>query len=245
MAKFNEIINSSPEELVILFYKYDNVTQTDKKLTVIAQQLKLKPEQIICAVGFNPNIKELTEIPPLLGYADMDDLVQDRNSIYINDVYKKLALDNILAIYGAIKKNDEILRVMQYLMQSRLENIENKIEETVSSVTIEKYKAEIKAIYSDSIASIDFTENRLNNINSGFRALVNEVAIIAEHRIIPAGDIFFRDTILPEEKRKLLDKDLIPRELIDTRLEDTSISPMERKMLVEYKQLNPIDDNEN
>ena len=244
MAKFNEIINSSPEELVKLFYKYDNVSQADKKLTVIARQLKLKPEQIICAVGFNPNIAELTDIPPLFGYTNLDDLIQDRNSIYVKDVYKKLTIDNILGIYGAIKESDEILQVMQYLLENRLENIENYIEETVSSVTIEKYKAEIKAIYSDNIASIDFTEKRLNNVNSGFRALVNEVAVIAEYKIIPAGDIFFRDTILPEEKRKLLDKDLIPRMLIDTRLEDGSISPLEKKMLIEYKQLNPIDDNE-
>lgn len=244
MTSFDEILLSSPEDLLKIFYKYNKLDHTNEKLALIAIEIGLKAAQITCAVGFNKHIADLTDIPPILGYENLDALIQDRNDIFINDVYRKIKLDDILLIYETIKNDDEVIQVMQYLLENRLNNIENRIEQTVNSSTIEKYKNEIRAIYSGNIAGLDFTEHRLNKIDSGFRALVNEVVIIAEQKIIPVGDIFFRNTILPEEKRKLLDKDLVPKELIDARLEDEEISPIERKMLIDYKQLNRLDDNE-
>jgi hypothetical protein len=189
---------------------------------------------LICAIGFNPNLGDLTGIIHLLGYSNIDELVKKRNEIFITDIYKKVSLDNILTIYNVIKDFPETLQVMQYLAEQRLKSIETKIEATVNSIIIEKYKAEIRSIYLDSIAGIDFAEKRLDKIDSGFRALLNEVTIITESRIIPAGDIFFRDTVLPEEKRKLLNKGLIPLELVHARLEDGTISPREKKMLQDY-----------
>jgi hypothetical protein len=68
--------------------------------------------------------------------------------------------------------------------------------------------------------------------------LLNEACIITESRLIPAGDIFFRETILPEEKRKLLSKNLIPVELVESRLQDTNITQQEKQMLNDYLTLN-------
>jgi len=56
--------------------------------------------------------------------------------------------------------------------------------------------------------------------------------------LIPAGDIFFRETILPEEKRKLLSKNLIPVDLVESRLEEQNISKQEKQMLNDYLVLN-------
>ena len=137
-----------------------------------------------------------------------------------------------------LKNNAELLQIMQYLLKTRLNNIEGKIEATVNTLIIEKYKSEMRAIYFDRIAAIDFVEERLNNKDSGFRALLNEVAIIIESKLIPTGDIFFRDTIFPEEKRKLLNKGLIPIDLVESRLADDSISAEERKILLEHMKLN-------
>ena len=236
MAKFNEILTGTPEELVKIFYLYEDDTQEDSDLKrkTIAKIIKLKSEQLTCAIGFNPNLEELTDILPIIGYKNIDDLTKDRNDIFINDIYRKLSLENILAIYEAVKDRQKTLQVMQYLLESRLESIESKIEETVNSMIIEKYKAEMRAIYSDNIADIDFAEKRLSRTDSGFRALLNEVTIIAESRLLPAGDIFFRDTILPEEKRKLLNKGMIPIDLIESRLSEENISKQEKKMLLDY-----------
>ena len=173
-----------------------------------------------------------------MGFDSFDELAQHRNDVFATDIYKRLTFDNVIEIYSSIKTNTELLHIMQYLLKSRLKNIEGKIEATVNSIIIEKYKAEMRAIYFDRIATIEFVEERLDNKDSGFRALLNEVAIIIEAKIIPTGDIFFRDSILPEEKRKILLKGLIPIDLVESRLEDESISNDEKRVLLEHLKLN-------
>ena len=240
MANFNDILSASGEDLVRIFYPYgrNEIAEKGSRVETVAKGLKLGTAQLICAAGFNPHISELPEILEILGYPNVEELVKERNRLFISDIYKKLPLDNVLAIYGAVRDQPETLQTMQYLLESRLAAIESEIEATVNSMIIEKYKAEMRAIYSDGIAGIDFAEKRLQKIDSGFRALLNEVSIIAEYRIIPPGNIFFRDAVLPEEKRKLLNKGLIPTDLIEARLQDEGISQEERKMLNDFIRLN-------
>ncbi|MDX1519020.1 MAG: hypothetical protein R3318_02775 [Gammaproteobacteria bacterium] len=236
MASFNEILSAPEEDLVRTFFNFrgEQLTEDTPRITLISQNLKLRTAQLVCALGFNSHVKNLVEVMPILGYASIDDLVSERNDYFINDIYKKLTLENILAIYTAVKNNDDFLQVMPYLIKNRLKTIESRIEATVNSLIIDKYKAEMRAIYSERIVSIDFAEERLDNVDSGFRALLNEVTIITESKLIPVGDIFFRESVLPEEKRKLLNKGLIPDELIEARLEDENASPEEKHMLYEY-----------
>jgi len=241
MSTFSDILTGEEEDLVKMFYNFraeEDPDNKQKNLASAAKKIKLKPAQLIFALGFNKNAKGLDEIFSVLGYESLETLTQERNEIYITDIYQKISLENILTLYSTIRNDNEMLQVMQYLLRNRLENIESKIEDTVNSIIIEKYKVEMKAVYADKIADIDFAEERLNNIESGFRALLNEACIITESKLIPAGDIFFRETILPEEKRKLLSKNLIPVELVETRLEDTNISQQEKKMLSDFLALN-------
>jgi hypothetical protein len=149
-----------------------------------------------------------------------------------------LSIDDIVAIYKAVKHQNDMTEVMQYLMASRLDSIETRIDATVNPIVIERYKKEMRTLYGEGVAQIDFAETRLSKMHSGFRALINEVGIIVDARIIPIGDIFFRDTVLPEEKRKMLNRGLVPVELIRNRLEDEGISAQERRMLDDYLQLN-------
>ena len=208
----------------------------------MAKQLQFRPEQLICALGFNPRFPHLTETATLLDYIP-GELTKLRNEIFSHDIYKKLSLDNVLTIYSVVKDYPDTIQVLQYLLKNRLAKIESKIENTVNSTLIEKYKAEMRAIYMDGIASIDFAEDRLAKTDSGFRALLNEVVIITESRLIPAGNIFFRHNVLPEEKRKLLGKGLIPLELVEARLDDKQISPREKKLLMDYLSVNKQDSN--
>ena len=240
MPDFNEILSASEEELVQNFYKFrdEESLPREEKLNAVGKKFLLRGAQLVCAIGFNPNARVLTEILPIMGFDSFDELAQHRNDVFATDIYKRLTFDNVIEIYSSIKTNTELLHIMQYLLKSRLKNIEGKIEATVNSIIIEKYKAEMRAIYFDRIATIEFVEERLDNKDSGFRALLNEVAIIIEAKIIPTGDIFFRDSILPEEKRKLLIKGLIPIDLVESRLEDESISNDEKRILVEHLKLN-------
>lgn len=235
MTKFNDIIFANNEEFTQFFDRLkDDSLPVDDRLELASKRLKLRTAQIICALGFNPLARELTELLPILGYVTYDELAGERNNIFTSDTYKYLTLDNILSIYTAVRDDPENLQLMPYLLTKRLDKIEEKIETTVNSLIIDKYKAEVRAIYNDGIANIDFAEERLEKHDSGFRALLNEVSIIIESKLIPAGDIFFRDMILPEEKRKILNKGLIPPELIESRLQDEKTSPEEKKILNAY-----------
>jgi len=234
---FNNILTGAEEDLVKIFYNFRTKDDSEDKkdnLILAAKKFKLNPEQLVFALGFNQKTRELEEIFTSLGYMNLEELTKERNELYINDVYQKISLENILVLYSTIRNNNEMLQVMQYLLKNRLENIESRIEATVNSLIIERYKVEMKAVYADKIADIDFADERLNNAESGFRALLNEACIITESRLIPAGDIFFRETILPEEKRKLLSKNLIPVELVESRLQDTNISQQEKQILNDY-----------
>lgn len=239
MTSFHAILNANQGELIKLLTVHQNMEiELPDRMMNLVKNLRLREEQIVCAVGFNPHSRNLDEINPLLGLNSYDELIHRRNDIFTTDIYKRLSLDNVLHIYTVVKDAPDTLQIMQYLLKLRLDRVEARIEETVNSLIIEKYKAEMRAIYSDGVANIDFTEERLNRQDSGFRALLNEVAIIVESRIIPAGDIFFRDTILPEEKRKMLSTGLIPRELVESRLKDKTTSIEEKKVLNEYLKFN-------
>ena len=231
MATFTEILEAPGEKLINLLYvtAVDPKSSGRQKVRRAAGKLKLHVEQLVCGLGFNPVIRDLSEIHTALGFESYEALASERNAIFIKD---------IVAIYKTVKNQNNMIEVMQYLMASRLDSIEKRIDATVSPLVIERYKKEMRTIYGEGIAQIDFAESRLSKMHSGFRALINEVGIIVDAKIIPIGDIFFRDTVLPEEKRRLLNRGLVPIGLIRSRLEDTGISAQERRMLTEHLQLN-------
>ena len=238
MASFKEILNSNEEELLQLLYKFNvSVESSEDKAEAIGMKLKLREAQLICAIGFNESTRNLPEIPPILGFDNYDALLNSRNEFFTTDIYKLVSLDNILSIYSVVKNDVANKQIIEYLLSNRLKSIEKRIDETVNSLIIDKYKEEMRAIYSDGVVGLDFVENRLEVSDSGFRALLNEVTLIVENKIIPVGELFFRDSILPQEKRKLLNKWLIPRPLIETRLEDPNISDVEKKILYDYMKL--------
>jgi len=76
MSDFTNTLTATEEGLVQLLYKFNSSASADsgKRLADIAQKLRLYPEQLLCAVGFNFRAKQLTEIFPLLGYTSFDAL---------------------------------------------------------------------------------------------------------------------------------------------------------------------------
>lgn len=236
MATVNEILKATPEQLINYFYSVAAETQISPRQRIrrVAYKLGMRSAQVLCGTGFHPGIRKLPDVIAALGYASYEELANDRNNAFIDDVYVRLTIDDVLSIYEVVKTHYDIIDLMQYLLPRRLGNIEQTIEKTVNPLVIERYKKEMRAIYSSGIAQIDFAETRLSNTVSGFRALINEVGIIVDARLIPVGDIFFRSTILPEEKRKLLKRGLVPIEFVRSRLEDNTISGKERQVLEEY-----------
>ncbi len=239
MAKFEEILRSSGESLLKLLYKTSSGAGNKSAASPreYARNLGLTYAQMVCALGFNSNIQDLPDVVEIVGFDSYDELARERNEFFANDIYDRLGIKDVLAAYLHVPNDMQMLEVMQYLLINRLHHIENRIEATVNSIVIERYKKEMRAIYNDGVAQIEFAEGRLSKTHSGFRALLNEVVMIVEARLIPVGDIFFRDTILPEEKRRLIIRGFIPKELVEKRLADGTVSPQERKVLEEQLQL--------
>ena len=242
MSVFDELLSASADDLLKALYKAAaNREQytAGRRSRAIAKNLGLTHCQLLCAAGFNSSIHELPDVTTLLGFASYDALAKIRNEHFVNDTYDRLGIKDVLAIYLHVARDPRHLEIMQYLLPARLRKIEERIEATVHSLVIERYKKEMRAIYSDGVAQFEFVDGRLRNTHSGFRALLNEVTLIVESRLIPIGDLFFRENILPEEKRRLIIKGFVPRYLIETRLAETAISPQERKVLEEQLRLMP------
>lgn len=232
MSKFEEILTASGENLLKQLYRSTS-RKSSESARDFARNLGLTYAQMVCALGFNSNIQELPDVIEIVGFASYEDLARERNETFATDIYDRLGIRDVLAIYAHVPTDAQMLGLMQYLLHNRLDRIEGQIEATVNSVVIERYKKEMRAIYNDRVAQIEFAEDRLSKTRSGFRALLNEVVLIAQSRLLPVGDLFFRDTILPEEKRRLINKGLIPKELMEQRLADDALSAQERGVLEE------------
>jgi hypothetical protein len=242
MSRFEEILTASGEDLLKTLYRAasgheERAASGTARARQVAKQLGLTYSQFVCALGFNPGIRELFDVLAVSGFDSYDALARERNLAFVNDIYRELPIKDVLAIYLNVVRTLPLLDVIQHLLALRLQKIEERIEATVNSVVIERYKKEMRAIYADGVAQIDFAEQRLSKVHSGFRALLNEVALIVESRLIPVGDIFFRESILPEEKRRLMIRGLIPRELVQSRLADTRIPAQERAVLEDQLKL--------
>ena len=240
MSRFDEILTASSEDLLKKLYKSSSSQDeraASSRAKKIAKNLGLSYSQPVCAVGFNAKIRELSDVLAVIGFDSYDALARERNQAFTTDIYQQLGIRDVLAIYLHVANYLPLLEIIQHLLPRRLERIEEGIEATVNSVVIERYKKEMRAIYNDGVAQIDFAEERLSKTHSGFRALLNEVALIVESRMIPVGDIFFRDSILPEEKRRLMIRGLIPRGLVLSRLDDPNVSDQERAVLEDQVKL--------
>jgi hypothetical protein len=233
MTKFEEILTSSGESLLKMLYRSsaDAKGGSSSSQKDYARNLRLTYAQLVCALGFNRDIHNLPDVIQIMGFVSYEALAKERDAFFTTDIYNRLGIKDVLAIYAHVPDDMDMLIVMQYLLFARLNQIEQRIEETVNSIVIERYKKEMRAIYHDGVAQIEFAEDRLNRTRSGFRALLNEVVMIVEARLIPTGDIFFRNTILPEEKRRLIIKGHIPKSLIEQRLDDDDVPAQERTML--------------
>lgn len=239
---FDSLLTASAEELLKAAYRAAanrEHEQQGRRSRAIAKALGLTHCQLLCSVGFNPHIRELPDVTTLLGFSNYDGLAKARNEYFINDIYDRLGIKDVLSIYLQVARDPKHLQVMQYLLAGRLRKIEERIEATVNSLVIERYKKEMRSVYGDGVAQFEFVDERLRNTHSGFRALLNEVVMIVESRLIPVGDIFFRDNILPEEKRRLITKGFVPRHLVESRLEETTLTAQERKVLEEQLRLMP------
>jgi hypothetical protein len=234
MISFTQLLTASDAELLQLFYKVKVEPGEDfiKRINKTAAQFDLNHGQLVCALGFNKNIRDLTDIISVLGFRSYKQLSYRQNELFTTDTYQQLPIDNILDIYSARLEDAQVLESLRELLAPRLAHIEAEIEKNDNPGHIISYRMEVHTIYTSGIADIKFAEQRISKNTIGkYRMLSNETGIIIETGLMPASNLFFMGSVTPEEKKYLIEKQLISTTMIKNRLQNQKISAEERDML--------------
>ncbi len=233
MISFTELLTASDAELVKIFYKVKSDPSQDfiKNINGIAAQLEQNHSQLVCAIGFNKNIRDLTDIMTVLGFKSYKIMIYRRNELFTTDTYQQLGIDNILDIYSERLEDQEILNTLRKLLSPRLEHIEAEIEKIDDPGHIFSYRMEIHSIYQAGIADKAFAEERLKKNIGKYRLMAGELNEMIKAGIFPPSNFFFMETITPDEKKALIEQKHISSDMIKNRLQNAKISEDERDML--------------
>ncbi|MCH8262595.1 MAG: hypothetical protein IIA77_06055 [Proteobacteria bacterium] len=233
MIDFTELLTASDAELVKIFYKVKSDPSQDfiKNINSVAAQLELNHSQLVCATGFNKNIRDLTDIMTVLGFKSYKVMIYRRNELFTTDTYQQLGIDNILDIYAERLEDEEILETLRELLRPRLEHIETDIEKTGDPGHVISYRMEIHSIYQSGIADKPFAEERINKDIGKYRHMASEINEIISAEILPPSNFLFMETISPDEKRELIEQKHISPDMVKNRLQNAKISEEERDML--------------
>ncbi len=236
MISFTELLTASDAELVKIFYKVKSDPSVDfiQNINSIAAQLELNHSQLVCAIGFNKNIRELTDIITVLGFKSYKVMIYRRNELFTTDTYQQLGIDNVLDIYSARLEDEEILETLRELLQPRLQHIEADIEKADDPGTTISYRMEIHSIYQSGIADKSFAEERIQKDIGKYRHIASELNEMISAGIFPPSNFFFMENISPDEKRELIEQQHISSDMVKNRLQNAKISEDERDMLEEF-----------
>jgi len=236
MTGFTELLTASDADLVKIFYKIKTEPKDDfiVRINKVAAKLGLNHSQLVCALGFNKYIRDLSDIYSTLGFRSYRLLAYRCNELFRTDTYNQLTIDNILDIYSERLEDQQILDSVREMLDPRLEHIEQDLEKNEDPSHIISYRMEIHSIYSAGIVGRDFAEMRLKKDIGKFRIYSDEVLAITEAGVLPPSNMFFMETLLPGERKQLIEKKHIDEDMIKNRLQNKSISQEEREMLEEY-----------
>lgn len=233
MLSFTELLTASDADLVKLFYKIE-VNENDDfiiKINKAAAQLGLNHSQLVCALGFNRHIRDLSDIYSTLGFRSYKLLSYRCNELFTTDTYNQLAIDNVLDIYSERLEDAQIHDTIKQMIHPRLTNIEAIIAKNDDPSHIFSYRMEVQSIYSANIVDKAFAELRLQQNNGKFRLISDEVNAIVEAGFFPPSNLFFLDSLIPEEKKRLIESNQITNDMIKNRLQNKNISEEERELL--------------
>lgn len=235
MASFTDLLTASDDELVRIFYKTSAGDETDfiKRINIIARKLELNHTQLVCALGFNKYIRDLTDIQQQLGFRSYKLLMVRQNELFTTDTYKYLPIENILDIYAERLEDQDILENLRALLLPRLAHIEAHLDKNDDPAHVISYRMEVHAIYTSGIADKEFADKRLRMNNGQFRRMASEANIIIDAGYYPPSNLFFMDTLSTDEKADLIEAGHINGDMIKNRLQNKNISEQEREFLEE------------
>lgn len=237
MATFREILRADDSGLVRAFYKVHNDAETDfiRKINHAAAQLGLNHGQLVCALGFNRHVRDLTDVLEVVGFSSYKLLGYRRDELFTTDTYRQLDIDNVIDIYAVQLEDEALEEALEALVPRRLAHLEARLEEDPDPTMLISYKMEIHSIYASDLATPSFARNRVEAAIADLRLKVEEIQMIVENRLLPPGNLFYVDTLAPAEKRYLIENGHVDGDMIENRLRNAEISEDERQMLEDFR----------
>jgi hypothetical protein len=234
MHPFERLLTAAPGTVVAAFEQLRPLGSGDRdsRLARFAQRLGLNSTQLVCAIGFHRAVAGMTDIAQLLGYHSVDALIDARNYLFVNDIYERLRVDQIVEIYQQFAAGGDTAEIGDLIL-SRLSNIESQIETTINPVLIGGYKLEIRAIYENRLASGALLETRLRPEYEVLRSIADEVTALARSGLVAPAELLSRPGISVDEKRRLVFNELVSRADVAARLAAPDVPEAERRALTE------------
>lgn len=236
MASFTDILTASDADLVKTFYKIEPDPDEDFiiRINKIAEQLDLNHTQLVCALGFNKHIRDLSDIYSLLGFRSYKLLSYRCNELFGTDTYSQLPIDNVLDIYSERLEDQEILDSLREIIPTRLENIEADLDKHEDAGHIFSYRMEVQSLYTAGVVDAEFAKTRIEKDIAKFRQMSGEIDVIVDLGFEPPSNLFFQDHLAPEEKVALVEAKHITPDMVKNRLQNRDISEEERDLLEAY-----------
>ena len=85
MSRFEEILTASSEDLLKKLYKSSSTqdeSAASSRANKIARNLGLSYSQLVCAVGFNAKIQELSDVLAVIGFDSYEALARERAGLF-------------------------------------------------------------------------------------------------------------------------------------------------------------------
>ncbi len=236
MVSFTELLTASDAELVKIFYKIETNPDDDFiiRINKIGAQMDLNHTQLVCALGYNKHIRDLSDIYSTLGFRNYKLLSYRCNELFSTDTYNQLPIDNVLDIYSERLEDQEILDSLREILVTRLENIEADLDKHEDAGHLFSYRMEVQSVYTAGIVGADFARMRIEKDIGKFRQMSGEIDVIVELGFEPPSNLFFQDYLDPEEKVSLIKAKHITPDMVKNRLQNKDISEEERDLLEDY-----------
>ena len=95
MVSFTELLTASDADLVKIFYKLESNPNDDFiiRINKVAAQIGLNHSQLVCALGFNKYIRDLSDIYSMIGFRSYKLLSYRGNELFSTDTYNQLPID--------------------------------------------------------------------------------------------------------------------------------------------------------
>ncbi len=223
---FEQLIRANGPTLVAIFgpLRERIKGEGESRRVQLAQLLGLNQTQLVCGVGFSPQLPRVSDLVRFLGYANEAGLFAERNYLFIHDRYRSLSVNDIVEIYGALGAAGAPSGATD-LVISRLNTLEAQLEETINPILIGGYKLEIRGIYENHLASAALVNSRLTAEYGVLRDITGEAMIMLETQAITAADFLRHPGVTAEEKSRALFQRLVSATAIEDYLAELPNAP--------------------